>query len=288
MMNIHIGVPKAYLLTCLIIITVFSSWAQSPWVNLSRKPSTLNLADGFVECDAGAFHLKLVRSSQTVAGLKPKNVNDFDFVPSDSLKVRSSDGLYHLGDINLRIRDVGAESWKSYSTAAKRMPVNAIAVKGQILAAADLSPTLPADIPLQVTRAWEMVNGKLSLKFTLKNKTDNDIEIGALGIPMIFDNILEGRTLEQTHVKNVFYDPYIGNDAGYLQVTRLSGNAPSLIVAPLGKTPFEAYNPLNDDRTPRGIAFEGFYEWMVHSKAYAENEWKTAEQWNKPTAIVIK
>lgn len=287
-MNIYIGVPKAYLLTCLIIISVFSSWAQSPWVILSKKPSTLNLADGFVECDAGAFHLKLVKSSQTVAGLKPKNVKDFDLVPGDSLKVRSSDGLYHLGDINLRIRDVGTESWKSYSTATKRMPVNAIAVKGQVLAAADLSPTLPADIPLQVTRAWEMVKGKLSLKFTLKNRTDHNIEIGALGIPMIFDNILEGRTLEQTHVKNVFYDPYIGNGAGYLQVTRLSGNPPSLIVVPLGKTPFEAYNPLNDDRTPRGIAFEGFYEWMVHSKAYAENEWKTAEQWNKPTAIVIK
>ena len=287
-MKIYAGLPKAYLLTCLIIVSFFSCRAQSPWVNLSKKPSTLNLSDGFVECDAGTFHLRLVKSSQTVAGLKPKSVKDFDFVPSDSLKVRSSDGLYHLGDINLRIRDVGAGSWKSYSTAAKRMPVNAIGVKGTVLAAADLSPTLPVDIPLQIIRTWEMVSGKLSLKFTLKNKTNTNIEIGALGIPMIFDNILEGRTLEQTHVKNVFYDPYIGNDAGYLQVTRLNGQAPSLIVAPVGKTPFEAYNPLNDDRTPRGIAFEGFYEWMVHSKAYAENEWKTAEQWNKPTAIIIK
>ncbi|WP_231491259.1 DUF5695 domain-containing protein [Pedobacter sp. Leaf170] len=288
MMNIHTGVPKAYLLTFLIIVSVFASMAQSPWVNLSKKPSTLNLSDGFVEFDAGAFNLRLVKSSQTVAGLKPKNVKDFDFVPSDSLKVRSSDGLYHLGDINLRIRNVGTESWKSYSTATRRMPVNAIAVKGKVLAAADLSSTLPSDIPLQIIRSWEMVNGKLSLKFTLKNKTNTNIEIGALGIPMIFDNILEGRTLEQTHAKNVFYDPYIGNDAGYLQVTRLSGQAPSLIVAPLGKAPFEAYNPLNDDKTPRGIAFEGFYEWMIHSKAYAENEWKTAEPWNNPTSIIIK
>ena len=71
-------------------------------------------------------------------------------------------------------------------------------------------------------------------------------------------------------------------------MTRLSGQAPSLLVAPLGRTPFEAYNPLNDDRTPRGIDFEGFYEWMVYSKAYAENEWKNAEQWNTPTSVVLK
>jgi hypothetical protein len=262
--------------------------AQSPWVKLAQKPSTLGLDGGYLSLDAGAFNLKLVKSSQTVAGLQPKNVKDFDFVPSDSLKVRSSDGLYHLGDINLRLRQEENGTWKNYSTAAKRMQVKAIPAKGKVLAAADLSATLPTDIPLQVNRIWEMNNGKLVLKFELKNKTNKNVEIGALGIPMIFDNILEGRTLEQTHAKNVFYDPYIGKDAGYLQVTRLSGHAPSLIVAPLGKTPFEAYNPLNDDRTPRGIAFEGFYEWMVYSKAYAENEWKNAEQWNTPTSIVLK
>jgi len=262
--------------------------AQSPWIALGKKPSTLGLENGFSTYNAGAFNLKLVKSSQTVAGLQPKVVKDFDFVPSDSLKVRSSDGLYHLGDINLKLRYIGEEAWKSYSTAMKRSPVKNIVPGKNVLAAADLAPTLPADIPLQVKRIWEMLNGKLVLRFELKNKTDKNLEIGALGIPMIFDNILEGRTLEQTHAKNVFYDPYIGKDAGYLQVTRLSGHAPSLLVAPLGHTPFEAYNPLNDDRTPRGIAFEGFYEWMVYSKAYAENEWKNAEQWNTPTSTFLK
>jgi hypothetical protein len=262
--------------------------AQSPWITLSKKPSTLDLKSGYLSFDAGELNLKLVKSSQTVASLQPKSVKDFDFVPGDSLKVRSSDGAYHLGDINLRLRQEVNGVWKSYSTAVRRMPVKAIPTKGKVLAAADLSATLPLDIPLQVIRTWEMYNGKLALKFELKNKTDKNVEIGALGIPMIFDNILEGRTLQQTHAHNIFYDPYIGNDAGYLQVTRLSGQAPSLIVAPIGKTPFEAYNPLNDDPTPRGIAFEGFYEWMVYSKAYAENEWKTAAQWNTPTSIILK
>src|SRR5438270_6381784 len=79
-----------------------------------------------------------------------------------------------------------------------------------------------------------------------------------------------------------------------LQVTRLSGQGPALLVLPEGKTPFEAYNPILGarrstgasifgDLTPRGITFEGFYDWMVHSVAYAENEWKQAKPWNPPT-----
>lgn len=262
-------------------------FAQSPWLELAKKPSSLHLENGYLNYDAGGFNLQLVKSSQTVAGLRPKTVNGFDFVPSDSLKVRSADGLYHLGDINIKLRSAGTENWESYSTAAKRNPVKSITIP-KALSAADLAATLPASIPLQVIRIWEVQQGKLVLSFKLKNTTDKNVEIGALGIPMIFDNILSGRTLEQTHAKNVFFDPYIGQDAGYLQVTRLSGEAPSLIVVPVGHTSFEAYNPLNDDKTPRSITFEGFHEWMVHSKAYAENEWKNAEQWNTPTSVIIK
>jgi len=125
------------------------------------------------------------------------------------------------------------------------------------------------------------------------------VEVGALGIPMIFNNVLNDRALEEAHAKCTFYDPYIGEDAGYLQVTRLSGHGPALLVVPASKTPFEAYNPILDkpnswgakpvftDATPRGITFEGFYEWMVYSQAYAENEWKNAQSWNPATELTL-
>src|ERR1051325_4732355 len=105
---------------------------------------------------------------------------------------------------------------------------------------------------------------------------------------MIFNNLMQEKTLEEAHAANVFYDPYIGKDAGYLQVTRLSGHGPVLLVVPYKNAPFEAYNPLLDDPTPRSITFEGFYEWMVCSKAYAENEWKTAPPWNVPTSFSLQ
>src|SRR5690606_41095357 len=77
-------------------------------------------------------------------------------------------------------------------------------------------------------------------------------------------------------------------DAGYLQVNRLHGNGPSLLVLPYENAGFEAYNPLNADPIPRSITFEGFHEWVIHSKAYAETEWKGVEQWNTPTSTVLK
>lgn len=265
------------------------SFGQDPWKALEAKPSTLGLEKGLMTFNTPGFKLQLVSSSQTAAALQPNNENGFDFTPNDRLKLRSSDLMYHLGDLNLRLRIEGESEWKKYSTAAKRGEVAALNIQQPgVLSAADLAATLPADIPLNVQRYWEVVDGHLVLLFKLKNISAHAVEIGSLGIPMIFNNILQGKTLEEAHAANVFYDPYIGKDAGYLQVTRLNGKGPVLLVVPFGKTPFEAYNPLLDDPTPRGIDFEGFYEWMACSKAYAEKEWAKADPWNTPTSYSLK
>src|SRR5258708_2336795 len=273
--------------------------AQQPTAAATPTPGPM-LDQGIINFDTPEFSLDLVRSSQTVAALKPKvsGASGFDFTPGDLLKQRSQDGYYHLGDLDLRLRTGKSGEWKSYSTAFARQPVTALPTSAQIIAAADLTPTFPADLPLQITRTWAVEEGKLVLRFTLKNKTGEPVEVGALGIPMIFNNVLNNRSLEQAHTLCSFYDPYIGEDAGYLQVTRLSGEGPALLVVPDGKTPFEAYNPIQNrrrsaaasvftDPTPRGVTFEGFYDWMIHSQAYAENEWKKAQPWNPPTMLTL-
>ncbi|MGD8328537.1 MAG: DUF5695 domain-containing protein [Acidobacteriota bacterium] len=262
---------------------------------------TLALDEGFVSLDTPDFDLELVRASQTVAALRPKGADGFDFTPSDWLERRAGDGFFHLGDIDLRLRS-GEGQWRDYSSAAERQPVSALAPDDDalspdndgmvddrvtVLAGADLAATLPADIPLRVVRTWEVVDGELALRFALTNTTGAPVEIGSLGIPLIFNNILQGRSLEEAHAVASFHDPYIGNDAGYLQVTRLTGHGPALVVVPYGETPFEAYNPLLSDPTRRGVTFEGFYEWMPHSLAYAENEWADAEPWNEPTSATL-
>jgi hypothetical protein len=268
---------------------------QSP----AKEPAVAGpmLDQGVITLDTPQFTLKLVRSSQTVAALLPKGQDGFDFTPGDLLTARSHDGYYHLGDLDLRLRTGGSGAWQSYSTAFARKPVTALAVAGNDVAAADLAPTLPSEIPLKIVRAWSVESGKLVLRFTLTNRSTQTVEIGSLGIPMVFNNVLTDRTLEQAHAVCSFYDPYIGEDAGYLQVTRLSGHGPTLLVVPDGHTPFEAYNPILGERagrpeifhdpTPRSITFEGFYEWMVHSGAYQENEWQKAQPWNPATTTTL-
>ena len=249
-------------------------------------PVTLGLEKGYIDFNTPDFKVRLVRASQTVAALEPVGADGFDFTPADRLEERASDGYNHLGDITLKLGEKGSSEWKYISTSAKRKPVNALPASGQILAAADLSPTLPEDCPLTITRTWALDNDKLVLKFELKNKTGEDVQIGALGIPMIFNNIITGRSLRRAHEQCSFFDPYIGLDGGYLQVTRLIGHGPALIVVAEGKTPFEAYQLLNEP-TPPNQTFEGAFEWLVHSKAYAENEWKGVTPWNEPTSVTL-
>jgi len=282
----------------LLTISSFAS-AQENKPHVTPRPGPM-LAGGTVELQTPDFTLVLVRSSQTVAALKPRSAPDFDFTPGDLLVERSQNGYFHLGDITIRLRENSEGEWKNYSTASNRQPVTSIPASSGVLASADLAPTLPADVPVQIVRSWVLDGGHLALRFVLKNKTGNAVEIGALGIPMIFNNVLNNRSLEEAHAKCSFYDPYIGEGAGYLQVTRLSGHGPALLVVPQGETQFEAYNPILDkpnswgakpvftDPTPRGITFEGFYEWLVHSAAYAQNEWKGVDEWNPPTSLTLK
>ena len=279
--------PKI-ILSFLVLATTLSASAQSPWERIAARPSTLGLEQGSSTWTVAPFKLELVNASQTVAGLKLLSDTAFDYTPDERLETRAKDGLYHLGDINFRVRTTENSDWQSYSTATKRATVVPLQPQGQTLAAADLAPSLPSDAPLGVTRYWQSVNGQLVLRFDLTNKTASPLEIGALGIPMIFNNILQDKHLDEAHADNVFFDPYIGQDAGYLQVNRLHGEGPVLLVLPHENAAFEAYRPLNDDPTPRSIVFEGFHEWMIHSKAYAENEWKGVEQWNEPTSSVLQ
>ena len=285
-------------------LLAISAAASGQWYPAGR-PAKLGpmLDQGLVRYQTPELTLRLVRSSGTVAGLEAKDPaakgGGFDFTPSELLAARSTGGYYHLGDLDLRLREQGKAEWRGYSTAAERHAVKPLPPGQGELQKDDLRPTLPADFPLQVTRSWAVVEGKLALRFTLKNPGTKAIEIGALGIPLVFDNIISGKELDEAHRACSFSDPSIALDGGYVQVTRLNGHGPELLVVPDGKTPFEAYNPiagperrepktLFEDRTPRNMTFEGFYEWMVASAAYQQNEWKQAEEWNPATSIILQ
>src|SRR5262245_59525153 len=158
------------------------STAQNPPRNQPPPlPPTLGLDQGFIDVDTPDFKLRLVKASQTAAALQPKGANNFDFTPADRLERRAANGYHHLGDLTLRVRTGTTGQWRMYDTAEARKPVLTLEASGQTLAAADLTPTLPEDCPLQVTREWKLEDGRLVLHFNLKNKTDEPLQVGGLG-----------------------------------------------------------------------------------------------------------
>src|SRR5438046_10465036 len=203
-------IPLFLLVLCLILALHEKAAAQQ---RAHREPPPTPgpmLAQGTITLDTPEFTLDLVRSSQTVAALKPKVAPEFDFTPGDLLVERSKDDYYHLGDLNLRVRIGNSGAWKNYSTSVARQPVIALAASGTTLAVADLSPTLPADIPLQISRTWALEEGKLVLRFALKNKMSDAVQVGALGIPMVFNYVANDHQPAEAHAKSTFCSPCIG------------------------------------------------------------------------------
>ncbi len=237
---------------------------------------------------APVFDAKLRPDTQTLARLSPLADRGFDFLPSHLAAQRRGDGYAHLGDLNLRLRSHGGE-WREFSSYRKRVAVKAIDTSAGELGAADISATLGAELPLRVIRRWRIDGRALVLTFELSNRAGSPIEIGALGMPLVFDNILSDRTLDQAHTQASFADPSIANDAGYVQVTRLNGQGPAWLVSPRRTHPFEASAPAARRRHEARTHLEGFHEWMVASRAYAEQEWRNGgEPWNPPTSFKLR
>ncbi|WP_199560220.1 DUF5695 domain-containing protein [Sphingomonas psychrotolerans] len=245
----------------------------------------------------GSFEVALRSDTQTLARLSPAAEPAFSFVPTAREPERAGDGYNHIGDLNLRVRAPGGE-WRDFASAHARKPIRLLPKSGKVIAAADITASMGADAPFKVERRWVDEAGLLGLRFRITNSSKQPLEIGALGMPMVFDNIITDRNLDQAHAEASFVDPYIGRDAGYLQVTRLNGQGPALLVLPEKGSPLEAYAPLKNpreakesiftDKSQRGQTSEGFYDWTVHSIGYAGREWKDAgEQWNAPTGRTL-
>lgn len=171
------------MIRCLVLLALCS-------LSVMGQTATLGLADGFLAFNTSTFSVQLVKDSQTLYSLKPGNGSGtFDFIPADKMTQRQFNGNVHLGDISYRVRPVGSTGWVSGDTFSARHTVRPLPASGDTLAAADLSPTLPANAPLNITRRWVTENGTLTLFFDVTNTQSSTIEIGALGAPLEFNNV---------------------------------------------------------------------------------------------------
>ena len=233
--------------------------------------------------------------SGVLRSLRPSLNSSFDFSPSDVFANRSGIGNYHTGDITLRWRVEGRSAWDELDTAAQRaQPPVSVNGAQNLLQSSFNSLTANQSNKLDVTRVWKDVDGDLVLEVIVNNPNNgSSVEIGAFGFPIEFNNIFTGRDPIETADKCVLVDPYIGLDAGYLQVTRLLGTGPAMIITPFGNTTkFEAWRflhePENELLPYQSQTFEGNYAWQTLSKAYAEEEWNSTEPWNDATSKILR
>ncbi|KAF5385354.1 hypothetical protein D9615_001063 [Tricholomella constricta] len=267
------------------------AWVSGLLCATQLVSAQLGLPNGFLSFTTPSFSVQLVKDSQTLYSLKPAG-SSFDFIPADKMTQRQNNGQYHLGDITFRARKVGSTAWLNGDSSTSRHPVTSLAVSGTTLAAANLAPTLPSTSLLSITRRWVLQNNVLQLLFDVKNSQTTAVEIGALGIPLEFNNIFTGRTAAQTNEGCSLFDPYPGQDAGYVQVTPLLGTLRPLVVLPVGKSPLEGWRFLTESTSSapfyQSQTFEGLYEWQFHTLAYAQNDWSKVTPWNAATSVTLQ
>ncbi|KAF4965735.1 hypothetical protein FSARC_6518 [Fusarium sarcochroum] len=258
---------------------------------VQAQKDNLGLSNGYIDITTDNFKARIARDAQVLASLTSAN-DAFDFLPFDLIDVRANNGQYHWGDITYRYRKEDGTAWTNGDSAQKRQPVKKV-TSSQALAASNLAPTLP-ESPLNITREWLDVDGDLGLRFTVTNDGEDSIEVGSLGFPAEFNSIFTGRKAEEMQAHCSLSDPYIGLDAGQIRVAPVKGTGNGLVVTPLNgtKSPLEAYRNLKEpsfETTNYGSqTFEGFYEWQVFTKAWADTNWTNQEPWNEPTSKVLK
>ncbi|KAL1530741.1 hypothetical protein AB1Y20_001640 [Prymnesium parvum] len=273
-----------------------------------------------------AFLLGVRAETGTLEVVSPVSLPDFSYtlpLRDDSVRLhwagsgrhplpldRTGAGFHHLGDLTLRLRRAGSgERFTRHSTVAAppwKDPLATLAAapsqeergaRGERHTSlrVDASALLrPAHASLRVHRELGVRGAEVTLRWTLSNAGAEAIEVGGLGLSMPFNQMFSGRQLPQVARRCSFTEVYVGGDAGYVQVTRTTGQGPVLLVLPAEReagrpsSGFEGWRPLKwEDRANYDWMHEMLYEVMVHTAAYAAAEWKDATPWAAPTAATI-
>lgn len=242
-----------------------------------------------------AWEGRFAADSGVLESLKPMTDTSFDFSPSDFFARRNGVGNYHTGDITIRWRQAGQGSWTTFDTAELRdtNPVNSQSESSLLHSDfSNVSAGLAGQ--LSITRDWLQVESDLVLQANLSNPSNGTaVEIGSFGFPIEFNSIFSNRTADDVTAKCSLIDPYVGQGAGYVQVTRLTGTGPNLVITPYGdQSKLEGWRFLPEfNGAPlyyQSQTFEGFYSWEMFTEAYAQREWNSTKPWNVPTSVTIQ
>lgn len=120
----------------------------------------------------------------------------------------------------------------------------------------------------------------LDWEITLRNKTDQPLEIGDLGLPLLFNTNYVSDSLT-TYTQRVIRHSYVAGHGSFITVMRPNGVGPFLVMTPHAGTKLEYFR-----HDLSSGAWEGIYTAYIHSGAWAEAE--TRGTWRQPqTSLVL-
>ena len=188
-----------------------------------------------------------------------------------------------------------------------------LAVPSGALASADVSGALAlggslSSVPFRAIRTWRFSDGgdAIIMQWNLTNTGHIALEFGGIGFRMLFANNWTDLATQEAYGRCIVAEPSIVGDGGHVQVNRLNGASPSLLVTPV--TGNSSFTPLQQwretyggdvemftDRTYWNFGWEGIYQWMVATAGFTQDDLGYAKEigatrgddWNAPTSITL-
>lgn len=198
-----------------------------------------------------------------------------------------------FGDVVFRFRRVGGSAWQHASTAHSRDTrtmerLSAPGVQQIIFHYHSASASADGIRGFDFDEKYELHGNVLVWSLTLRNITNEPLEIGDIGLPLLF-NTIYARDPKTTYQKRVIRHSYIAEDNSFIYWTRADGIGPYLLMTPRTGTHLEFFEPTvrgnHADSTdpifyPRN-AWEGLYTAYIHAAAEAR-DFETRGTWRQP------
>lgn len=134
------------------------------------------------------------------------------------------------------MRPQDTDIWANLTSHHARRPVTVTPGEGNDLTTADITTSLGRDLPIRVARTWSKDQDSIVLTFNITNIGNSTLQFGGVGIPIPINNNWVGMGRRKTWTECVISDAAVSLDAGYVITKRLTGEAPTLIVAPVGRS----------------------------------------------------
>lgn len=247
-----------------------------------------------VELRDGSFHVAVSERTGAVVLLErsgdPESPN---FVLSPDLHPEFSvpDSRW-FGDLVLRYR-IGNGAWQHATTAASSSMRHVVRENGGTSQRIAIDYTGTSDATdaikgIELTESYELREGALIWRIILRNKSTSRVEIGDLGLPLLFNTYYTKDPIT-TYTRRVIRHSYIEGDDSYIFWMRPDGAGPFLLMTPAPGTHLEYYNAhTNGDRADapnpvfaRRGAWEGLYTAYIHAKVQA-TEYDQGGSWRQP------